>query len=143
MGAKWQALSEAEKAPFVAKADQDKERYEKEKVIWLQEMAEANRAASLKELEKKIASHRSGRSPGPPTIEQLMAFLARLEALMADDLLTEEEFFGVDDVLAMFRGQQCTAIFETLRQMCDLSAGVAVDKQFAQQLREQFFSPAA
>ncbi len=145
MGAKWQALSDSQKAPFVAKADKDKERYEKEKANWLKEMAEAQRAAKLKELGEKIAAQqlRSGSLPGPPTIEQLTALLERLQSLVAGDLLTKDESFGVDDVLAMFKGRKRTALCESLRQMVDLSVGVAADRRFAQQLREQFFSAPA
>eukprot|EP01043_Picozoa_sp_COSAG02_P014630 COSAG02_NODE_606_length_19624_cov_33.479846_13_plen_130_part_00 len=129
----------------MAKANEDKERYDKEKVTWLQQMAEAKHAASLKTLGDLIANQqlRAGSLPGPPTIEAVTALLARLEILVADDLLTKEEAFSVDDVLAMFKGRKRTSLCETLRQMCDLSVGIAADRRFAEQLRDQFFSAAA
>ena len=91
-------------------------------------------------------------TPAPPTTEELMALQERLEALVAAELLTEEESYSLDDVLAEYLSVRslAPAVAATIvamgtslgkaRQMVDLSAGFAADRRFARQLRRHFLT---
>ena len=95
---------------------------------------------------------RDGLTPALATAQELGALQARLEALEASGLLTEEETFALDDVLAEFLAVRALApaVAATsvtmgasagkVRQMVDLSVGFAADRRFARQLRRQFFA---
>ncbi len=91
-------------------------------------------------------------TPAPPTTEELMTLQERLETLVAAELLTEEESYSLDDVLAEYLSVRslAPAVAATMvtigaslgkaRQMVDLSAGFAADRRFARQLRRHFLT---
>lgn len=114
----------------------------------------AKHDATVEKMTELLAEQqlRTGVTPAPPTTEELMALQERLEALVAAELLTEEESYSLDDVLAEYLSVRSLAptVATTMvtmgasmgkaRQMVDLSAGFAADRRFARQLRRHFLT---
>jgi hypothetical protein len=110
--------------------------------------------ATLEQVQELLARQRlrEGLTPAMPTADELSALQARLEAMEAAELLTEEEMLGLDDVMADFLAVRAVApaVAATMgvlgaaaakvRQMVDLSQGFGADRRFARQLRRQFLS---
>ena len=57
MGAKWKALTDADKAPYLAMAEKDKVRYKKEKAIWDQQVAVKRQQLEAQQQQMSKAGH--------------------------------------------------------------------------------------
>ena len=114
--------------------------------------ADAKMEQQRKEMETKIAEL----TPGPPSAaiadEQLAALQARIEGLHVTELLTDEELFALEDLVADYveltmsvadrvitRDTICAMpAASKLDKLVGLSAAMAGDAAFARQARRKF-----
>ena len=69
--------------------------------------------------------------------QQLIVLQARLEALSAAKLLTDDELFAVEDVIADSTGSGEASGDDQVTMLLALSARMAMDSAFARQLRRK------
>ena len=109
-----------------AKAEMEAQRLENDKLRT--EVAEASVRA---EMQAKVDGAASARLRD----QQLIALQARLEALSAAKLLTDDELFAVEDVIGDSSGEASGEHQVTM--LLALSARMASDSAFARQLRRK------
>ena len=108
---------------------------------------EAKLEQQRREMEAKMLEMREELTPKPAvTEEQLAALQSRLDAMHAAQLLTDDEVFALEDVVADFialglvTAEMASAhpTAAKLLQLVRLSEGIASDGSFARQARRKF-----
>jgi hypothetical protein len=111
------------------------------------------------QLRREIREELTPAPPPPPqelvTAEQLVALQTRLEALQQGSLLSDEELFAIEDLVADYLELKTTATaglitaelvlgdatkrgVDKLRKLVGVSEGLISDSAFARQLRRRF-----
>ena len=119
-------LKEAKRDKAELKAEMEAQRLENDKL-----RTEAAEATVRAEMQAKVDGAASARLRD----QQLIALQARLEALSAAKLLTDDELFAVEDVIADSSGEPSGD--DQLTMLLALSARMATDSAFARQLRRK------
>ena len=107
---------------------------------------EAKLEEQQREMEAKMLEMREDLTPRPAvTEEQLTALQSRLETMHAAQLLTDDEVFALEDIVADFialglvTAEMASAhAAAKLLQLVRLSEGIASDGSFARQARRKF-----
>jgi hypothetical protein len=111
-----------------AKAEMDAQRLDNEKL-----RAEVAEASIRAEMQAKV----DGAAAARLRDQQLVALQGRLEALSAAKLLTDDELFAVEDVIADSTGSGEASGDDQVTMLLALSARMAMDSAFARQLRRK------
>ena len=118
------AQMEAQRAE--AKAEMEAQRLENDKL-----RAEVTEASVRAEMQAKV----DGAAAARLRDQQLIALQARLEALSAAKLLSDDELFAVEDVIGDSGGE--VSGDDRVAMLLALSARMASDSAFARQLRRK------
>ena len=115
------------------------------------ETMEAKMREQMREMEAKLAEQRRELAPKEAiSAEQVERLTARLEALHAAQLLSDEELFALEDCMADFIEAKGTVEVVTadtvntvravgrVHKLISLSEGMPRDAMFARQLRRKF-----
>ena len=117
-------LKEAKRDKAELKAEMEAQRLENDKL-----RTEVTEACVRAEMQAKV----DGAAAARLRDQQLLALQGRLEALSAAKLLTDDELFAVEDVIADSSGEPSGD--DQLTMLLALSARMATDSAFARQLR--------